>query len=180
MTSPRRTLARLLKGPVGGMLLCVLIAGFLGGVAVAHPGGNKNDASSQTSPSSDPSEAPQAPEQDQQSTAPDAGRSNSATPSHPAADCQAQPAAVPGPPPAPFRVACPNVRDAAVGAPFPRSEDAPPALVQERPRPDRLRIERVRRVAGPQLEHRDRRTQEDLGPPRRRDPGLREPRRRRG
>jgi len=78
------------------MLLCVLIAGFLGGVAVAHPGGNKNDASSQTSPSSDPSEAPQAPEQDQQSTAPDAGGSSSAAPLHAAADCQAQLAAVQG------------------------------------------------------------------------------------
>ena len=95
MTSPRRTLARVLKGPVGGMLLCVLIAGFLGGVAVAHPGGNKNDASSQTSPSSDPSEAPEAPEQDQQSTAPDAGGS-SAAPVHTAAACLAQLAAVQG------------------------------------------------------------------------------------
>jgi hypothetical protein len=96
MTSPRRTLERLLRGPVGGMLLCVLIAGFLGGVAVAHPGGNKNDASSQTSPSADPSEAPQAPEQDQQSTAPDAGGTSSAAPVHTAADCQAQLAAVQG------------------------------------------------------------------------------------
>jgi hypothetical protein len=96
MTSPRRTLERLLRGPVGGMLLCVLIAGFLGGVAVAHPGGNKNDASSQTSPSADPSEAPQAPEQDQQSTALDAGGTSSAAPVHTAADCQAQLAAVQG------------------------------------------------------------------------------------
>src|SRR5437870_12892807 len=55
----------------------------------------------------------------------------------------------------PFRVACPDVRHAAVGAPVPRSEDDPPALVQERPRPGRLRIERVRRMAGPQLERRD-------------------------
>ena len=96
MTSPRRTLPRVLKGPVGGMLLCVLIAGFLGGVAVAHPGGNTIDASSQTSPSSDPSQAPVAPGQDQQSNAPDAGGSSSAAPVHKAADCQGQLAAVQG------------------------------------------------------------------------------------
>jgi len=96
MTSPRRTLPRVLKGPVGGMLLCVLIAGFLGGVAVAHPGGNTIDASSQTSPSSDPSQAPVAPGQDQQSNAPDAGGSSSAAPVHTAADCQGQLAAVQG------------------------------------------------------------------------------------
>jgi len=92
MTSPRRTLPRVLKGPVGGMLLCVLIAGF----AVAHPGGNTIDASSQTSPSSDPSQAPVAPGQDQQSNAPDAGGSSSAAPVHKAADCQGQLAAVQG------------------------------------------------------------------------------------
>jgi len=96
MTSPRRTLARVLKGPVGGMLLCVLIAGFLGGVAVAHPGGNTKDASSPTSPSPDPSEAPGAPAQDQQSNAPDAGGSSGAPTVHTAADCQAQLAAVQG------------------------------------------------------------------------------------
>src|SRR5947208_8339678 len=96
MTSPRRTLPRLLKGPVGGMLLCVLIAGLLGGVAVAHPGGNTNDASSQTSPSSAPSQAPEAPGQDQQSNAPDAGGTSSAAPVHTAADCQGKLASVQG------------------------------------------------------------------------------------
>ena len=90
MTSPRRTLERVLKGPVGGMLLCLLIAGFLGGVAVAHPGGNPNKATSQTSPSDEPSEAPETPdppEQDQQSDAPDAGGGGGAT-TQTAADCQ--------------------------------------------------------------------------------------------
>jgi hypothetical protein len=41
MTSLYRALERIFKGPVGGMFLCLLIAGFLGGVAVAHP----NDSS---------------------------------------------------------------------------------------------------------------------------------------
>jgi len=37
MTSLRGALEHLFKGPVGGVFLCLLIAGFLGGVAVAHP-----------------------------------------------------------------------------------------------------------------------------------------------
>jgi hypothetical protein len=88
MTSPRRTLQRVLKGPVGGMFLCLLIAGFLGGVAAAHPGGDADKATSHASPSGEPSEAPEAPEQDQQSQAPDAtGGATAATP-HTAVDCQ--------------------------------------------------------------------------------------------
>jgi hypothetical protein len=87
MTSLLRTLERVLKGPVGGMFLCLLIAGFLGGVAVAHPGGKSHKETPTTSPSNDPSEAPEspeAPEQDQSSSAPDGGQ----TP-HTSADCQA-------------------------------------------------------------------------------------------
>jgi hypothetical protein len=91
MTSLRRALQRFLKGPVGGMLLCLLIAGFLGGVAAAHPGGNTEKATSQNSHSSEPSETPEAPEQDQQSGSPDAGGgaggTNAAT-LHTAGDCQ--------------------------------------------------------------------------------------------
>src|SRR5439155_21934907 len=79
-----------------------------------------------------------------------------------------------------FRVACPYVRVAALGMPVPRPGDDPPAMVQERPRPDRLRIERVGRGAGSLLERRDGRAQEDLRSSRRGDPGLREPRWRRG
>jgi hypothetical protein len=89
MTSLRRTLARVLKGPVGGMLLCLLIAGFLGGVAVAHPGGTTDHPRSATSPSDDPSEAPESPdptEQDGSGDAPDAAGSQAP---HTAADCQA-------------------------------------------------------------------------------------------
>src|SRR6266480_7144997 len=67
MTSLRRTLEGVLRGPVGGMLLCLLIAGFLGGVAVAHPGGTTNQSSSQTS-SSAPSLTPHAPGRDRKST----------------------------------------------------------------------------------------------------------------
>src|SRR4029450_13870613 len=67
MTSLRRTLERLFKGPVGGMFLCLLIAGFLGGAAVAHPNDASHKATSEES-SDDTSEvpdAPEAPEQDQ-------------------------------------------------------------------------------------------------------------------
>jgi hypothetical protein len=88
MTSPRRALQRVLKGPVGGMLLCLLIAGFLGGVAAAHPGGNTDHATEQTSPSDEPSEAPEAPEQDQQSGTPDATGAAPAAAAHTAVDCQ--------------------------------------------------------------------------------------------
>jgi len=85
MTSPRRTLERVLRGPVGGMLLCLLIAGFLGGVAVAHPGGTTNPTSSETA-SSPPSGIPQAPGRVQQNGAPIAGGGATV---HTAADCQA-------------------------------------------------------------------------------------------
>src|SRR5437867_1073590 len=86
MTSLRRTLVRALQGPIGGMFLCLLIAGLLGGVAVAHPGGPSDQSTPSTSPSDDPSEAPEAPAQDQGSGAPDAG--GGAT-THTPADCQA-------------------------------------------------------------------------------------------
>ena len=88
MTSLRRALQRVLKGPVGGMVLCLLIAGFLGGVAAAHPGGNTDHATEQTSPSDEPSEAPEGPEQDQQSGAPDATGGATAAAPHTAGDCQ--------------------------------------------------------------------------------------------
>jgi hypothetical protein len=78
MTSLRRTLERLFKGPVGGMFLCLLIAGFLGGVAVAHPGAPHDKATVEQS-SDDPSEAPEAPEQDQGSADPTGGQQASHT-----------------------------------------------------------------------------------------------------
>ena len=92
MTSPRRTLERVLKGPVGGMLLCLLIAGFLGGVAVAHPGGTPNPTSSLT-PSSAPSGTPQAPGRVQQNGAPNIAGGATV---HTAADCQGALAVVQG------------------------------------------------------------------------------------
>src|SRR5204863_1450179 len=49
MTSLRRTLERILRGPIGGMFLCLLIAGFLGGVAVAHPSDKSHRATSEES-----------------------------------------------------------------------------------------------------------------------------------
>jgi len=92
MTSPRRTLERVLRGPVGGMLLCLLIAGFLGGVAVAHPGGTTNQSSSQTS-SSAPSLTPHAPGRPQPNGAPTVGGGAAV---HAAADCQGALAGVQG------------------------------------------------------------------------------------
>jgi hypothetical protein len=83
MTSLRHTIERVLKGPVGGMFLCLLIAGFLGGVAVAHPGDKGSKQT--TSESSDASEAPEAPEQDQGSG--DASGEGAAAP-HTPEDCQ--------------------------------------------------------------------------------------------
>ena len=83
MTSLRRTIERVLKGPVGGMFLCLLIAGFLGGVAVAHPG-DKSPKPTTSESSDDPSEAPEAPEQDQGSEDPAGGGAAPHTPE----DCQ--------------------------------------------------------------------------------------------
>jgi hypothetical protein len=83
MTSLRRTIERVLKGPVGGMFLCLLIAGFLGGVAVAHPG-DKSPKPTTSESSDEPSEAPEAPERDQGSE--DAG--DSAAVPHTPEDCQ--------------------------------------------------------------------------------------------
>jgi hypothetical protein len=82
MTNLRRTIERVLKGPVGGMFLCLLIAGFLGGVAVAHPG-DKNPKPTTSESSDGPSEAPEAPERDQGSEDPGGG----AAP-HTPEDCQ--------------------------------------------------------------------------------------------
>jgi hypothetical protein len=84
MTSLRRTLARILQGPVGGMFLCLLIAGLLGGVATAHPGGKTDRPTPTTAPSGDPSEAPEAPEQDQGG----GGQQGGGATTHTAADCQ--------------------------------------------------------------------------------------------
>jgi hypothetical protein len=82
MTSLRRTIERVLKGPVGGMFLCLLIAGFLGGVAVAHPG-DKSPKPTTSESSDDPSEAPEAPERDQGSEDP-----GGAAAPHTPEDCQ--------------------------------------------------------------------------------------------
>jgi hypothetical protein len=84
MTSLYRALERILKGPVGGMFLCLLIAGFLGGVAVAHPNGSSHAPTSESS-SGDTSEAPEAPEQDQNSGDSNGGPHQQ---THTAQDCQ--------------------------------------------------------------------------------------------
>jgi hypothetical protein len=85
MTSLRRTLERVLRGPIGGMFLCLLIAGFLGGVAVAHPSGKAPKTAPSEEPSVVASEPPEAPGQDQGSQQPAAGGETTHTP----ADCQA-------------------------------------------------------------------------------------------
>jgi hypothetical protein len=84
MTSLLRTLERLFKGPVGGMFLCLAIAGFLGGVAVAHPSQTPRTTSTEGS-SGDASEAPEAPEHQQGSEGPSGGQRQP----HTAQDCQA-------------------------------------------------------------------------------------------
>jgi hypothetical protein len=84
MTSLYRALERIFKGPVGGMFLCLLIAGFLGGVAVAHPSETPHKAASESS-ADDASEAPEAPEQDQGSGGANGGQQHT----HTAQDCQA-------------------------------------------------------------------------------------------
>jgi hypothetical protein len=91
MTSFRRTLERVLRGPVGGMFLCLLIAGFLGGVAVAHPSDKNAKGSTSEETSSDPTDAPEAPEQDQGSESQGSQVHSSAGggTTHTAADCQA-------------------------------------------------------------------------------------------
>jgi hypothetical protein len=83
MTRLGRAIERVFKGPIGGMFLCLVIAGFLGGVAVAHPS-DKTHGQSQGA-SNRASDAPEAPEQDQSSGAPTAG----GAPTHTAQDCQA-------------------------------------------------------------------------------------------
>jgi len=85
MTSLRRTLERVLRGPIGGAFLCLVIAGFLGGVAVAHPG-DKSHTPTTSESSDDPSEAPEAPEQDQNQGTEDP--TGGAAKTHTAADCQ--------------------------------------------------------------------------------------------
>jgi len=87
MTGLRAKARDVLKGPIGGMLLCLLIAGFLGGVAMADPGGVPNEhASASASPSDEPTEAPESPQPDQSSSAP---ASPAGQQTHTAADCQA-------------------------------------------------------------------------------------------
>ena len=110
MNRRSRTLARVIKGPVGGMLACLLLAMLLGGVAAAQtspspeatPTEVPSEAPSETPsevPSVEPSETPEAPEKDAgESKAPtkDSQDQDHGGPVHTAGDCQAVVAGVQG------------------------------------------------------------------------------------
>jgi hypothetical protein len=71
---------RTLNGHIGGILLCLLLTGLLGGVAFATPGEHTNSPTT-TSPSDKRSESPEAPEQ--------AGGDQQGAQAHSATDCTA-------------------------------------------------------------------------------------------
>jgi hypothetical protein len=66
MDGMRTWIARALRRPLGGVVLTLVIALALGGVALADPGGTPNDHATQTSPvpSDDPSESSDEQEQE--------------------------------------------------------------------------------------------------------------------